>query len=90
MKGFDSDGGLMPMIASDQDIVAEIDGTGYVTRKYDAMLAHATQIRPDGPFFASRSVLGDSAWSREHYVLAAGQPFPNPGEWADDVFAGLN
>jgi N-acetyl-1-D-myo-inositol-2-amino-2-deoxy-alpha-D-glucopyranoside deacetylase len=89
-KGFDPEGGLGPMIARDQDIVAEVDGSAYVTRKHDAMLAHATQILPDGPFFAGRAVLGDSTWSHEHYVLAAGQPFPHPGEWADDIFAGLN
>jgi N-acetyl-1-D-myo-inositol-2-amino-2-deoxy-alpha-D-glucopyranoside deacetylase len=89
MKGFDPEGGLLPMISDDDDIAAAIDGGPYVSRKIDAMRAHATQITPDGPFFSARPVLGDDMWSHEFYRLAAGQPFPKGEGWADDLFVGL-
>ena len=85
------DAGDLPMISSDADIVAEIDGTAYVVQKLDAMRAHATQIRPDGTFFAGGKMSVDTMWSHEFYRFAAGTPFPaHPeGTWADDLFAGL-
>jgi N-acetyl-1-D-myo-inositol-2-amino-2-deoxy-alpha-D-glucopyranoside deacetylase len=89
MKGFDPEGGLLPMISADEDIVAVIDGGPYVSKKIDAMRAHATQITADGPFFSGRAVLGDDMWSHEFYRLAAGQPFPQGEGWATDLFAGL-
>jgi N-acetyl-1-D-myo-inositol-2-amino-2-deoxy-alpha-D-glucopyranoside deacetylase len=89
-KGFDSDGPLLSLISADEDIAAAIDGTPYVAQKLDAMRAHATQITADGPFFAGADILGQSMWSHEFYRLAAGQPFPDADQWADDLFAGLN
>jgi N-acetyl-1-D-myo-inositol-2-amino-2-deoxy-alpha-D-glucopyranoside deacetylase len=88
MKGFDVEGGLLPMISADEEIAAAIDGGPYVSQKIDAMRAHATQITADGPFFSGQTVLGNDMWSHEFYRLAAGQPFPGEG-WADDLFAGL-
>jgi N-acetyl-1-D-myo-inositol-2-amino-2-deoxy-alpha-D-glucopyranoside deacetylase len=90
MAGFDPGGPLESLTSPDADIDAAIDGSLYVQRKLDAMLAHATQITPDGPFFAAQAVLGDSRWATEHYLLAAGQPFPPAEGWADDLFAGLS
>ena len=55
-----------------------------------AMRAHATQITPDGFFFAAEPILGDRMWSHEYYRLAAGEPFPAADGWADDLFAGLS
>jgi N-acetyl-1-D-myo-inositol-2-amino-2-deoxy-alpha-D-glucopyranoside deacetylase len=54
------------------------------------MRAHATQITPDGPFFAAADVLGDDRWAREYYRLASGVPLPEGDGWADDLFAGLS
>lgn len=88
-EGFDPDGDMPPMISPDTDIDVEIDGTPWVRQKLAAMKAHATQITPDGFFFASAPVLGDSAWSHEYYRLAAGTPFPDREGWASDLFAGL-
>lgn len=79
-----------PMIAADSDIAVEIDGTGYVARKLDAMRAHATQIRPDGTFFAGGRMSVDSMWSHEYYRFVAGVPLPADVGWAADVFAGLD
>jgi N-acetyl-1-D-myo-inositol-2-amino-2-deoxy-alpha-D-glucopyranoside deacetylase len=90
MAGFDPGGPLESLTSPDADIDAAIDGSLYVQRKLDAMLAHATQIIPDGPFFAAQAVLGDARWATEHYLLAAGQPFPPAEGWADDLFAGLS
>lgn len=87
--GLDPDGPVGPMSAPDEAIAVEIDGTAWVTRKLDAMRAHATQITPDGQFFTGIDVLGPAMWSHEYYTLAAGVPFPGSA-WADDVFAGLD
>ncbi|GAB2568893.1 N-acetyl-1-D-myo-inositol-2-amino-2-deoxy-alpha-D-glucopyranoside deacetylase [Microlunatus antarcticus] len=89
------DAGDLPMVSSDADIAAVVDGTAYVAQKLDAMRAHATQIRPDGTFFAGGKMSVDSMWSHEFYRFAAGTPFPakpdgaDGGVWADDLFAGL-
>ena len=89
-KGFDPDGPLAAMLASDEDIDVAIDGTPWVHQKLDAMRAHATQITEDGPFFAASRLLGDSGWSEEFYVFAAGVPLHDSDDWADDLFAGLD
>jgi N-acetyl-1-D-myo-inositol-2-amino-2-deoxy-alpha-D-glucopyranoside deacetylase len=89
-EGFDPDGEMPPMVSEDSAIDAEIDGSGWVLQKLAAMRAHATQITPDGFFFAAEPILGDQMWSHEYYRLAAGEPFPAADGWADDLFAGLS
>ena len=79
-----------PLIAADADIAVEIDGSAYVARKLDAMRAHATQIRPDGTFFAGGKMSVDSMWSHEYYRFVAGVPLPDRPGWADDLFVGLD
>jgi N-acetyl-1-D-myo-inositol-2-amino-2-deoxy-alpha-D-glucopyranoside deacetylase len=86
---FEHEDEVPPMLAEDADIAVEIDGTPWVAQKLDAMRAHATQITADGDFFRGVEVLGDSAWSHEHYVLALGRPYPPGDRPADDLFAGL-
>ena len=85
--------GDVPMVSSDADIAAVVDGSAYVARKLDAMRAHATQIRPDGTFFAGGKMSVDTMWSHEFYRFASGVPFPTGPDgapvWADDLFAGL-
>ena len=90
-KGFEDAEGEMPMMSPDSEIVAAVDGTAYVAQKLDAMRAHATQILPDGTFFAGGKMSVDSMWSHEFYRFAAGTPFPvtHDSPWADDLFAGL-
>jgi N-acetyl-1-D-myo-inositol-2-amino-2-deoxy-alpha-D-glucopyranoside deacetylase len=87
---FDTDGPLSSLLSDDADITVEIDGTPWAAQKIAAMRAHATQITPDGPFFAGAEVLGDMRWAREHYRLATGVPLPQGEGWADDLFAGLS
>ncbi len=90
-KGFEDAEGEMPMMSPDSEIAAAVDGTAYVAQKLDAMRAHATQILPDGTFFAGGRMSVDSMWSHEFYRFAAGAPFPvlPDSPWADDLFAGL-
>ena len=85
------DAGDLPMVSTDEEIAAAIDGEAYVSQKLDAMRAHATQIRPDGTFFAGGKMSVDSMWAYEFYRFAAGTPFPEQpgGGWADDLFVGL-
>ena len=89
-KGFDPDGPLSSLISNDEDIAVEIDGRSWAAQKIAAMRAHATQITPDGPFFAGSEVLGDDRWAREYYRFAGGVPLPKSDGWADDLFAGLS
>jgi N-acetyl-1-D-myo-inositol-2-amino-2-deoxy-alpha-D-glucopyranoside deacetylase len=89
-EGFDADGPLASLMSDDADIAVEIDGTPWVAQKIAAMRAHATQITPDGPFFAGAEVLGDARWAREYYRFASGVPLPEGEGWADDLFAGLS
>jgi N-acetyl-1-D-myo-inositol-2-amino-2-deoxy-alpha-D-glucopyranoside deacetylase len=87
---WDVDDESMPMISAESDIAAEIAADEFVDAKIKAMLAHATQITADGPFFAGAEVLGHQMWAREHYRFVAGVPFPATDGWADDLFAGLS
>jgi N-acetyl-1-D-myo-inositol-2-amino-2-deoxy-alpha-D-glucopyranoside deacetylase len=89
-KGFDPDGPMSSLISDNADIAVEIDGRRWVAQKIAAMRAHATQITPDGPFFAGAEVLGDDRWAYEYYRLACGVALPNGEGWADDLFAGLS
>jgi N-acetyl-1-D-myo-inositol-2-amino-2-deoxy-alpha-D-glucopyranoside deacetylase len=89
-KELDPEGPLGTMMSDDADIAVKIDGTPWVAQKVAAMRAHATQITPDGPFFAAAKVLGDAPWAHEYYRLAIGVPLPQGDGWADDMFAGLS
>ena len=92
--GFEDADGDVPMVSVDADIAAVVDGSAYVAQKLDAMRAHATQIRPDGTFFAGGKMSVDAMWSHEFYRFASGVPFPTGPDgapvWAEDLFAGLD
>jgi N-acetyl-1-D-myo-inositol-2-amino-2-deoxy-alpha-D-glucopyranoside deacetylase len=90
LKGFDPDGPLSSLISDDADIAVEINGRPWVAQKIAAMRAHATQITPDGPFFAGAEIIGEDRWAREYYRFAGGVPLPEGEGWADDLFAGLS
>ena len=75
----------------DESITAAIDGMDFVKRKLSAMRAHATQITPDGPFFAMPERLSENLWGWEHYRLVKGSSGPvDPATgWESDLFAGV-
>ncbi|MFS0886053.1 N-acetyl-1-D-myo-inositol-2-amino-2-deoxy-alpha-D-glucopyranoside deacetylase [Aeromicrobium sp. 179-A 4D2 NHS] len=82
---------LPPMFAEDEDLTTAISSTPeHVTAKLDAMRAHASQITPDGQFFAMGMDLAAITWGTEYYRLAKGTPGPR-GEsgFEEDLFAGL-
>jgi N-acetyl-1-D-myo-inositol-2-amino-2-deoxy-alpha-D-glucopyranoside deacetylase len=89
-QGFDPDGPLSSLLSDDADIAVEIDGRPWVSLKISAMRAHATQITPDGPFFAGGEAVGEDRWASEYYRLAVGVPLPGCEGWVDDLFAGLS
>ncbi len=78
------------MVVPDELITARIDGTAFVAAKKAAMLAHATQITPDGPFFAMEEVAGPEFFGLEFYRLVKGRPGPvGPDGFEEDLFAGV-
>jgi N-acetyl-1-D-myo-inositol-2-amino-2-deoxy-alpha-D-glucopyranoside deacetylase len=89
-EGMDPDGKLPPFVTSDDNLAAVIDGAAYQDRKMAALRAHATQIAPDGPFFAMAVDGGASFWGQEYYRIAKGTPGPlNEDGLETDLFAGL-
>jgi mycothiol S-conjugate amidase len=53
-----------------------------------ALLAHATQVDPAGPFFTHSRAIERKVWPHEDYHRA--HPAPDPGaEGEDDLFAGV-
>jgi N-acetyl-1-D-myo-inositol-2-amino-2-deoxy-alpha-D-glucopyranoside deacetylase len=86
-EGVDPDGDLPFKAAPDDVLTTRIHAPELAARKTTAMRAHASQINPNGDFFAG----GDGWWATEWFVLAAGTlgpPAPD-SRWEDDLFAGL-
>jgi N-acetyl-1-D-myo-inositol-2-amino-2-deoxy-alpha-D-glucopyranoside deacetylase len=89
-EGMDPDGQLPPFVTSDDNLGAVIDGSAYHEQKMAALRAHATQIAPDGPFFAMSVDGGASFWGQEYYRIAKGAQGPLGEDGLEtDLFAGL-
>ncbi len=89
-EGMDPDGPLWPFMVEDEHLSACIDAQDYLGAKMAAMKAHATQIQPDGPFFAMGEVMGDEAWGLEFFRLAKGELGPVAENGLEpDLFSGL-
>lgn len=82
---------LPPMFAEDENLSAAISSSPeHVAAKLDAMRAHASQITPDGQFFAMGMDLAAITWGTEYYRLAKGQAGPRGDSgFEEDLFAGL-
>jgi N-acetyl-1-D-myo-inositol-2-amino-2-deoxy-alpha-D-glucopyranoside deacetylase len=78
----------LPYWVPDEQVTAEIDGTGYLAAKTEAMRAHATQIAVDGGSFALSNGVWQPLLGREYYTLLAGPA--GPGHPEHDLFAGLD
>lgn len=88
-EGMDPDN-LPPFAVEDADLDAVIDAPEYVRAKLEAMREHATQITPDGIFFAMGMDMAAIAWGTEHYRLVRGTRGPvGPSGLEEDLFAGL-
>jgi N-acetyl-1-D-myo-inositol-2-amino-2-deoxy-alpha-D-glucopyranoside deacetylase len=85
-----TDASDIPFAVDDDEVAAAVDGRAFSAAKHDAMRAHATQIKVDGPFFALSNNLGQEVLGTEFYRLVQGERGPaGPTGWEDDLFAGL-
>ena len=68
-------------------MTTQIQCAEYFPQRDDALRAHATQIDPDGFFFAIPRAIEAATWPYEDYELAESRvPTTLP---EDDLFAGL-
>jgi mycothiol S-conjugate amidase len=71
----------------EREVTTRIECSAYFGQRDDALRAHATQIDPDGFFFAVPRELEIAQWPTEEYELASSRvPVTLP---EDDLFAGL-
>ncbi len=91
-EGMEPDGPMPPFVVPDALLTAAIDGSAHVEQKLAALRTHATQIAPDGPFFAMGDAVAAETWGVEFYRLVKGTPGPrDPGTGLEaDLFAGLD
>jgi len=85
---FVRDTGLAVSVPDDQ-VTTEIDATGYLDAKREAMRAHETQITVDGDYFALSNEIGRRILATEYYTQLAGPRAardPRDG-YEDDLFS---
>jgi mycothiol S-conjugate amidase len=68
-------------------VTTRVPCADYFGVREDALRAHATQVDPDGPWFAVPLALQQAAWPTEDYELARSLVDSKVPE--DDLFAGL-
>lgn len=68
-------------------VTARVECGDYFGRRDDALRAHATQIDPEGFFFAVPRDIEREAWPLEEFELAMSRI--ETAEFEDDLFAGL-
>ena len=81
--------------SQDERITTKIDVSGHMDVRRNALLAHATQIDPNSPFwFGLPPEISNTVYPVEDYVLAKSRvPVPEglgaDGAYEDDLFAGV-
>ncbi|MEO8888638.1 MAG: N-acetyl-1-D-myo-inositol-2-amino-2-deoxy-alpha-D-glucopyranoside deacetylase [Jatrophihabitantaceae bacterium] len=82
----------LPFGNDDAEVTTAVDGRTYSAAKQDAMRAHATQIRVDGPFFALSNNVGLEVMGVEYFRLVRGAPAGERDENGreGDLFAGVS
>ncbi|WP_277209606.1 mycothiol conjugate amidase Mca [Isoptericola croceus] len=71
----------------EREVTTRIDAAGFFAQRDAALVAHASQIDPDGFFFAVPRDLEVDVWPTEEFELADSRiPVATP---EDDLFAGL-
>jgi len=76
----------IPFARDDSFATTLIDGNEFVEAKMEAMIAHATQIAMDGPYFALSNNFNLQIWGDEYYTLVRGEksePFDSDGRESD-------
>lgn len=74
-------------------VTTRVECADYFEQRNSALLAHATQIDPNGWFFAAPVEMQQRVWPTEEFELAAsrvGFPELNEGEYEADLFAGVD
>ena len=74
--------------AHDARITTKVPCAEYFPIRDQALLAHATQIDPDGPWFHCPLDVHQKAWPTEDYELA--RSFVDTDLPEDDLFAGID
>lgn len=72
---------------ADKPCDVRLDVAAWFPRRDEALLAHATQVDPDGPWFRVPRDLEVEVFPWETYVLLRGVPYP---DGASDLFDGLD
>ncbi|GAB3164712.1 mycothiol conjugate amidase Mca [Myceligenerans halotolerans] len=76
----------------EREVTTYVAVSGYFSQRDDALRAHASQIDPDGFFFAVPRDIEADVWPWDEYELAESNiPLPERahGEHEDDLFAGV-
>jgi N-acetyl-1-D-myo-inositol-2-amino-2-deoxy-alpha-D-glucopyranoside deacetylase len=91
-EGMEPDGPLPPFVAPDEWLTAAVEAPEHVPAKRAALLAHASQIAVDGPFFAMSDEAWQRLWGTEFFRLVKGASGPVDGTTGleSDLFAGLS
>lgn len=74
-------------------VTTRVECASYFEQRNSALLAHATQIDPNGWFFAAPVEMQQRVWPTEEFELAAsrvGFPQLGEGEYETDLFEGVN
>ncbi|HMT51553.1 MAG TPA: PIG-L family deacetylase, partial [Dietzia sp.] len=74
-------------------VTTRVECADYFEQRNSALLAHATQIDPNGWFFAAPVEMQQRVWPTEEFELAAsrvGFPQPAEGEYESDLFEGVD
>ena len=74
-------------------VTTRVECADYFEQRNSALLAHATQIDPNGWFFAAPVEMQQRVWPTEEFELAArrvGFPQLGEGEYETDLFAGVD
>ncbi|HYI53848.1 MAG TPA: hypothetical protein VEX57_07780, partial [Microlunatus sp.] len=68
-------------------LTTRVECSGYFAVRDQALLAHATQIDPEGPWFSVPLEIHQRAWPSEDYQLVRSTVATDLPE--DDLFAGI-
>jgi N-acetyl-1-D-myo-inositol-2-amino-2-deoxy-alpha-D-glucopyranoside deacetylase len=73
----------------DETVTTQVDGTGYLAAKREALRAHETQVTVDGDYFALSNEIGRRILGTEYYALLA-SPRGQVDSYDRDLFARLD
>ena len=81
----------MPFGVADELVTTRVVAHEHVERKFAAMRAHRSQIRPDGVFFMLPEEVRDAGMGEEYYTLLRGELGPDRDEDGreTDLFTGI-